>query len=329
MANTNLDVILAAGGFGLFLVLVVTIILSNALSKGRKETRQKLDRFKARFEAKATLKGEGARSIRLNQQQSGLAASLSELLPRRDQVKKRLAQAGLDVDLSRYTTIALGLAVFSVAGILVMGASPLLAIASGVIAGIGLPHMWVSNRIASRKDKFTKQFPEAMDLMVRGLKSGLPVNECIANVAKELPAPTGIEFQRITDAMRLGKQLEEALWETADRLDTPDFKFFVISLVVQRETGGNLGETLGNLANILRQRQAMKLKVKALSSEAKASAWIVGLLPFIMLGVIMLMNYDYGIILFTEPKAIMAGLGALFWMAIGVFIMSRMIKFEV
>lgn len=329
MANTNLDVILAAGGLGLFLVLIVIIVLSNALSKGRKETRQKLERFKARFEAKTTLKGEGARSIRLNQQQSGLAAALSELLPRRDQVKKRLSQAGLAIDLSRYTTIALGLALFAMVGLFIMGASLPLALACGVIAGVGLPHMWVSNRIAARKDKFTKQFPEAMDLMVRGLKSGLPVNECIANVAKELPAPTGVEFQRITDAMRLGKQLEEALWETADRLDTPDFKFFVISLVVQRETGGNLGETLGNLANILRQRQAMKLKVKALSSEAKASAWIVGLLPFIMLGVIMLMNYDYGIILFTEPKAIMAGISALVWMGIGVFIMSRMIKFEV
>ena len=329
MGNTNLDIILLAGGLVLFLVLLVVIVLSSALSKGRKETRQKLERFKARFEQKTSLKGEGARSIRVNQQQSGLAASLSELLPRRDQVKKRLAQAGLGVDLSRYTTIALGIALATAVTMLLTGSSPLMALALGVIVGIGLPHMWVSNRITARKNKFTKQFPEAMDLMVRGLKSGLPVNECIANVGKELPAPTGVEFRKITDAMRLGKQLEEALWETADRLDTPDFKFFVISLVVQRETGGNLGETLGNLANILRQRQAMKLKIKAMSSEAKASAWIVGSLPFIMLGVIMIMNYDYGIILFTEPKAMMAGAVAFLWMALGVFIMSRMIKFEV
>ncbi|WP_417449320.1 type II secretion system F family protein [Kordiimonas sp.] len=329
MASANLDVILMAGGFGLFLVLLALIVLSNMLSKGRKETRQRLDRFKARFDHKATLKGEAARSIRVNQQQTGLAASLSELLPRRDQVKKRLSQAGFEADLSRYTTIALGLALTTAVIMFIMGASLVLALALGVIAGIGLPHMWVSARITARTNKFTKQFPEAMDLMVRGLKSGLPVNECIANVGKELPAPTGLEFRRITDAMRLGKQLEEALWETADRLNTPDFKFFVISLVVQRETGGNLGETLGNLANILRQRQAMKLKVKALSSEAKASAWIVGILPFVMLGVIMLMNYDYGIILFTEPKAMMAGTIALVWMMLGVFIMSRMIKFEV
>ena len=329
MDNTNLDVILAVGGIAVFVVLVVAIVLSGTLSKGRKETRQKLERFKARFEAKSSLKGEGARSIRVNQQQSGLVASLSELLPRRDQIKRRLSQAGLGTDLSRYTVISIGLAVAAFVCLLGMGASLVLALLTAVIAGVGLPHMWVSNRISSRTAKFTKQFPEAMDLMVRGLKSGLPVNECIINVAKELPAPTGVEFQRISDAMRLGKQLEEALWETADRLNTPDFKFFVISLVVQRETGGNLGETLGNLATILRQRQAMKLKVKALSSEAKASAWIVGSLPFIMLGVIMIMNYDYGIILFTEPKAMMAGMGALVWMSIGVFIMSRMIKFEV
>nr|WP_051555974.1 type II secretion system F family protein [Kordiimonas gwangyangensis] len=240
MDNTNLDVVLAVGGIAVFVVLVVVIVLSNALSKGRKETRQKLERFKARFEAKSSLKGEGARSIRVNQQQSGLVASLSELLPRRDQIKRRLSQAGLGTDLSRYTVISLGLAVFALIGLLAMGAGLVLALFMAIIAGVGLPHMWVSNRITARTTKFTKQFPEAMDLMVRGLKSGLPVNECIMNVAKELPAPTGVEFQRISDAMRLGKQLEEALWETADRLNTPDFKFFVISLVVQRETGGNL-----------------------------------------------------------------------------------------
>ncbi|WP_417455754.1 type II secretion system F family protein [Kordiimonas sp.] len=329
MGNTNLDILLLAGGGAVFLLLIVIIILSNTLSKGRKETRAKLERFKARFDQKTVLKGEGSRSIRVNQEQTGLAGMLSELLPRRDQIKNRLAQAGLGMELSRYATICLGLAAFSALSLFLAGFGFLLALAAGIIAGIGLPHMWVSNRMTARKDKFTKQFPEAMDLMVRGLKSGLPVNECIANVATELPEPTGVEFRKITDAMRLGKQLEEALWETADRLDTPDFKFFVISLVVQRETGGNLGETLGNLSTILRQRQAMKLKVKAMSSEAKASAWIVGLLPFIMLGAIMTMNYDYGIILFTNPKAIMAGIGALIWMSLGIFIMSRMIKFEV
>lgn len=325
MNNANLDIVLLGGGLVVIILLVVIVFIAGTFSKGRKETRARLDKFKARFDEKTKLKGEQARSIRVNQKQSGLA----ELLPRRDQIQKRLGQAGLATDLSRYATICLGIAVATIVVFFAMGMKLVLAVALSVIFGFGLPHMWISNRITSRKAKFTKQFPEAMDLMVRGLKSGLPVNECIANVGKELSAPTGTEFRKITDAMRLGKQLEEALWETADRLDTPDFKFFVISLVVQRETGGNLGETLGNLSNILRSRQAMKLKIKAMSSEAKASAWIVGLLPFIMLALIMTMNYDYGIVLFTHPTAILAGIGALLWMSVGIFIMSKMIKFEV
>ncbi|NVJ97055.1 MAG: type II secretion system F family protein [Alphaproteobacteria bacterium] len=325
MNNANLDIVLLGVGLVAIILMVAIVFIAGTFSKGRKETRARLDQFKARFNEKTKLKGEQARSIRLNQKQSGLA----ELLPRRDQIQKRLGQAGLETDLSRYATICLGIAIGALVVWLALGFSFALAMALAVIMGFGLPHMWISSRINSRKEKFTKQFPEAMDLMVRGLKSGLPVNECISNVGKELSAPTGVEFQKITDAMRLGKQLEEALWETADRLDTPDFKFFVISLVVQRETGGNLGETLGNLATILRSRQAMKLKVKALSSEAKASAWIVGLLPFIMLGLIMTMNYDYGIVLFTHPTAIVTGIGALLWMSVGILIMAKMIKFEV
>jgi len=329
MQDANLNIILLGAGLVSIILVIALMILLKALNKGQKGTRNKLERYKERFSQRTQLKGEQARAVRMMQQNTGLAGKLTDLLPRKDLIKKRLAKAGMNVDLSRYAIISASLGLAGIVGILATGGTFILALFVGIILGVGLPHMMVGRRIKSRMATFTKQFPEAMELIVRGLKSGLPVNECIANVAQELPAPTGVEFQNITDSMRIGKQLEEALWETADRLDTPDFKFFVISLVVQRETGGNLGETLGNLANILRQRQAMKLKIKALSSEAKASAWIMGLLPFIMLSLIMMMNYDYGIVLFTHPKAILAGIGALLWMGLGVVIMSKMISFEV
>lgn len=329
MEGGNINILLFAVGLVSVLLIGAILFLSRALSKGRKQTRDKLDRFKKRFKDQGAMRGEQARSIRLNQVQEGLAGQLAELLPKRDQIKARLAKAGLGTDLSRYATISLVLFFVTLLLFVLLGAPVVLALLLGLVVGAGGPHMYVGLRIKRRTERFTQQFPEAIDLMVRGLKSGLPVNECIANVGRELTAPTGEEFQKITDSMRLGKQLEEALWETADRLDTPDFKFFVISLVVQRETGGNLGETLGNLGTILRQRQSMKLKVKALSSEAKASAWIVGVLPFIMLGVILIANPDYGMILFTNPKAIVAGSIALIWMSIGIFIMSRLVKFEV
>lgn len=329
MQGGNLDIIILGSSLVGIIIVLTLLVLLKALSKGRKETKLKLDRFQERFGMNKRLKGEQARSIRANQKQTGFAGQIADLLPKQEQIQLRIAKAGMTASLSRYAITSGLLALGTFIALVVAGLSPVLSFLLSFITGAGLPHLFISSRIKSRTKAFTKQFPEAIDLMVRGLKSGLPVNECIANVGNELTAPTGPEFQKITDSMRLGKQIEEALWETSDRLDTPDFKFFVISLVVQRETGGNLGETLGNLSTILRQRQAMKLKIKALSSEAKASAWIVGLLPFVMLGVIMLLNYDYGIILFTHPKAIIAGIGALIWMAIGVFIMSRMISFEV
>lgn len=141
--------------------------------------------------------------------------------------------------------------------------------------------------------------------------------------------PVGIEFRRITNSVKLGQTLEEALWDASRRLDTPDFKFFVISLSVQRETGGNLAETLHNLGDILRKRQQLKLKIKAMSSEARASAYIIGSLPFIMLGILMMINRKYVMVLFTDPRGlIFVGVGLLL-IGLGALIMSKMVKFEI
>ena len=315
-------------GTMVLVLLVVLLVLNRMLGKHQKQTQARLETFKNRFSNSQSPAARSA-SIRINREESGLGAKLSALLPRRDQIQLRLQKAGMEIELGRYAAVCGAIATTSLTFLMLSGFPLIMALAVGIIAGIGLPHFYVGRLIAKRIERFTKQFPEAIDLMVRGLKSGLPVNECISNVGQELSEPAGTEFRKITDGMRLGKQLEEVLWETADRLDTPDFKFFVISLVVQRETGGNLGETLSNLSGILRQRQGMKLKIRAMSSEAKASAWIVGVLPFVMLGLIMLLNYDYGVILFTHPKAIVAGIGALIWMGIGMLVMGKMIRFEV
>jgi tight adherence protein B len=182
--------------------------------------------------------------------------------------------------------------------------------------------------IKKRINKFTKQFPEAIDLIVRGLRAGLPVTESINAVSKEMQDPIATEFAMITDEVRLGKTLDEALWATAKRLDTPDFKFFVISLSVQQETGGNLAETLTNLTEILRGRTKLKLKIRAMISEGKASAYIIGSLPFLMCGLLSVMNYEYMSVMFTNPQGQIALVGAGIWMGIGVFILAKMINFE-
>src|SRR3546814_211955 len=165
--------------------------------------------------------------------------------------------------------------------------------------------------------------------MVRGLRSGLPISETIGVVASEVQGPIGIEFQSVSDKMKIGRTMEAALQETADRLGTPEFQFFVITLAIQRETGGNLAETLANLADVLRKRAQMKLKIRAMSSESKASAYIIGALPFIVFGIIYFINPDYMGDFFIDERLMIAGGGGLIWMSIGAMIMAKMINFEI
>src|SRR3546814_8102867 len=143
-----------------------------------------------------------------------------------------------------------------------------------------------SSDLNKRITRFTVNFPDALELLVRGLRSGLPISETLGVVASEIPGPVGEEFKLITERIKIGRTMDAALQETADRLGTPEFQFFVITLTIQRETGGNLAETLSNLADVLRKRAQMKLKIKAMSSESKASAYIIGALPFIVFGLI-------------------------------------------
>ena len=148
-------------------------------------------------------------------------------------------------------------------------------------------------------------------------------------MSQELPGPVGEEFRGIVERIRIGNTMEQALQESAEMLGTPEFQFFCITIAIQRETGGNLAETLANLSDVLRKRAQMKLKIKAMSSEAKASAYIVGALPFFVFGVVWSMNPGYLQGFFFEQRLIVAGLGGLVWMSIGAFIMSRMISFEI
>ena len=209
------------------------------------------------------------------------------------------------------------------------GAPLFLALFGGALIGAGLPHMTVNFFIARRIKKFTANFPDAIELLVRGLKSGLPVGETLGVVAREVPGPVGEEFKMVTEKIKIGKSMEDSLQETADRLGTAEFQFFVITLAIQRETGGNLAETLANLADVLRKRAQMKLKIRAMSSESKASAYIVGSLPFFVFGMVWMVNQQYLAGFFYEPRLIVAGLGGAVWMSMGAFIMAKMVNFEI
>jgi len=261
---------------------------------------------------------------------SSLELRLASLIPRRAALRRRLQRAGLAVTIGRYAVIGVATTAFSLLAFkVVFGLSWVLAILVAIIIGIMGPHLIVSMLIGRRTARFNQQFPEAIDLMVRGLKSGLPISETIINVGEEMADPVGTEFGIIADEVRLGATLDEALWDAARRLEVPEFKFFTISLSVQRETGGNLGETLGNLGEILRKRLSMRLKVKAMSSEARASAYIIGSLPFIMFLILYLMNGEYVMRLFTDPRGLMMTGVGLFMMLVGAAVMYKMVRFEV
>ena len=259
-----------------------------------------------------------------------LGAALLRFMPRGHMLSHRLAKAGIALSPGRYALLNLLVGVSVGGGLkLALGMPLALCAAAAIAAGLGLPHLVVARMTERRLKRFGQLFPEAIDLMVRGIRSGLPISETIASIGQELADPVGPEFRRITDAVRLGQPLEEALWDVARRLDTPEFKFFVISLSVQRETGGNLAETLENLSEVLRKRLQMQLKIKAMSSEAKASAYIIGSLPFIMFAILILMNPGYVGKLFTDPRGvILVGIG-LATICVGAFVMSKMVKFEI
>lgn len=255
---------------------------------------------------------------------------IRRLLPRPEKLRNRLSAAGLRIGLGAYLLLCLILAVLAAIAIILFAGLPVFpSLLLGITIGSGLPHMIVGMLQKMRREKFITQFPEAIDLMVRGIKSGLPITETVNTVAQEIPAPVGEEFARVADLVRMGRKLDEALWEISRRLNIPEFKFFTVSLAIQSETGGNLAETLANLGDVLRKRRQMKGKIKALAAEPKMSATIIGALPFVMVGILYTVNPGYMSTLFTDPRGQMLVALGLAWMAFGAFIMFKMTRFEI
>ena len=278
------------------------------------------------------LAGQAQAQIRRLMQQrstSKIESYASTLIPRPALVRQRLEKTGKDISLGKYMMVCVGIAAIVAIGLMFKGAPFLLSMLLGLFVGIGGPHFAIGFIIKRRLAKFNSNFPDAIELMVRGLRSGLPITETMGIVASEIIGPVGVEFRMVVDKMKIGRTMEAALQDTADRLGTPEFQFFVITLAIQRETGGNLAETLSNLADVLRKRAQMKLKIRAMSSESKASAYIVGALPFVVFTMVWMINPTYMQGFFTDQRLMVAGMFGLVWMSIGGFIMAKMVSFEI
>ena len=318
--------VIAAALVGAILLL---FLVHQTATGASKHLRNRVTRINLRWVSASDAE---AASLRLNADSSFpmLDAIMRRIIPRPGLMRQRLAKTGKKISLGQYALICLSIAIGASAARSVFFDFPLLlAILFGVAAGAGLPHYAVGHLIKRREKKFLAEFSEAIDLIVRGLKSGLPVPESIQTVGDEFDGTVGDEFRRVSDTVKIGQSLDNALLEAAKRIDLADFRFFIISLSVQRETGGNLAETLENLAEILRRRRQMVLKIRAMSSEAKASAIIIGSLPFIMFAILYLVSGDYVMGLFSDPRGLfMVGVGFAF-LAVGVAVMIRMVKFEI
>jgi len=331
VAGLDPRMFVVVGGIIVAAILVVFAFRSSP-EQQRRHLKQRLDRSSS-GKGGQSKKAQEAVSVKLNTSDSilpGLDLLVKKFMPHPELMRARLRKTGYALTIGEYLLV--NLLITLIVGFLVyrLVSLPWLpALLAGIAVGVGLPHMFVGMLINRRLKKFTSLFPEAIDLIVRGLKSGLPVTESFKVVGEEMSDPVGIEFRNISDSMKLGQTMEEAMWEAARRLDTAEFKFFVISLSVQRETGGNLTETLDNLSDILRKRRQMRSKVRAMSSEARASAIIIGSLPFIMFAIIYLINSGYITQLFTDPRGIAMVIAGIVSMGIGILVMAKMIRFEI
>jgi tight adherence protein B len=255
---------------------------------------------------------------------------IKSALPNPDRLRKRLDRTGRKITPGAYLLVSalLVILLFLIFRAAAHWGLPI-ALSAGIAMGLYIPHMFVNRMGNKRITAFLAAFPEAIDTICRGLRSGLPITECITTVGAEAADPIGIEFRRISDSVRMGRTLEDSMWDVEPRLDTQEFRFFIIALAIQRETGGNLAETLGNLGNLLRKRRQLRLKIRAMSSEARASAMIIGSLPFLMFALLYVMNNDYVMLLLTLEKGKMMLAAGLFWLSLGVFVMKQMVNFEI
>ncbi len=249
-------------------------------------------------------------------------------------LRARMLHAGLTPNTTQfwiYSAIAGAIAfvvAFFVASHLPVWARLLVGVGAAFAFSYGAPRWVLSFMAKGRIKKFTEEFPNAMDIIVRGIKSGLPVNDGLKIIAKESPAPLGPEFQRLVENVGVGMSLEGALDKMNEHIPSPELRFFAIVIAIQAKTGGNLSEALGNLSTVLRARKMMREKIKALSSEAIASASIIGVLPPGVGGVISLTRPEYMSIMFNDVRGNLLLLGGAFWMFMGIMMMRKMINFK-
>ncbi len=329
MSVEMLPFLLLAGSFAAIIVIAYYLVAGAS-------QRRRIDRLNA-IKAGA-LAGDGAAKLGESgfDRRKIVQSKLKEAETRREKrrgykLREELIQAGFeDVKPWQFHLGAVALAAFGTLACLMLLDLNILIVLTLVplVLGVGAPKFVLRFLIKRRAKAFTRLFAEAIDVIVRGVRAGLPVPECIAVIGREMPDPVGLEFRLISEGTRLGMPLDECMERAIDRVPTAELRFFSIVLVIQRQTGGNLADTLSKLSDVLRGRKKMRDKVQAMSSEAKASAMIIGSLPIAVGLMLSLIAPDYIALLFTTRTGNMAIGGGVVWMGTGILVMRQMISFD-
>jgi len=323
------SIALACGAGLLFILCLVAYALSEG--GGGRRFKRRLAGIRDRAQGVISVEAVVTRSLARQQSATPKIDRIArQWLPRRDMLAHRLARTGRRISVGQYAMTNLGVALL--AAITLACTTPVGVVASllvGLLIGTALPHMAVARMGKRRVAAFVRLFPEAIDLMVRALRSGLPISEAIIGAGREIGDPVGDELGRVEAGMRMGRDLEGLLWDIANRIDVPEFRFFIIALSVQRETGGNLAETLANLADVLRRRRQMRAKVRAMSSETRTTTMILAGMPVLVIVMLALTSPHYLAPLYHDIRGFLLDGLAFAMLGTGVGIMTKMARFEI
>ena len=248
--------------------------------------------------------------------------------PNKVGLKELMRQAGMSISVRQFYLLSVVFGLLFAGAVFLVSGNPIVAGASLLIGILGVPRWYVSFKKKRRMNAFLEEFPNAVDVITRGIKAGLPLNDCMSIIAAEAKEPVRGEFQKIMETQKMGIPMTEAVTKLYKNVPLTEANFFGIVIAIQQGAGGNLSEALGNLSKVLRDRKKMKAKIKAMSAEAKASAGIIGSLPIIVTILIYITTPAYISLLFTEQTGNLILLGSAIWMFIGVMVMRQMINFD-
>lgn len=305
--------------------------------EAQKKTESRMRRVQAAETDQGKAKAARDRMQELSKRRKSVQESLKDLEKKQQEqtkrvattLKARLVQTGLSITPAKFYVFSTVFGLFAFVLSLLAGTGLLVSLGIAFIAAAGLPRWLVGFLIKRRLNKFLEEFPNSLDVMVRSIKSGLPLTDALRLIAAEGQEPVRTEFRKIVESQQVGLSVSDACARMFTSIPLQEVNFFSIVIAIQSQAGGNLSEALGNLSRVLRERRKMRAKVSALSMEAKASAVIIGALPFIVAFLVYLTSPDYIMILFTDPRGhLILGISGI-WMSIGILVMRNMINFDI